>query len=82
MPWVTFTLTAYQNENAGSYGKDGQDNSQSAHGDKSGQSCEDKPDGQQQETNIFSDVHENLLSLKVGPLSELQSTRIFLTIAR
>jgi hypothetical protein len=36
MPWVTFTLTAYQNENAGSYGKDGQDNSQSAHGDESG----------------------------------------------
>jgi hypothetical protein len=69
VPRVTVDLTTYQNENAGGYGKDGQDNGQSTHGNEGRQSCENEPDGQQQETNVFSDIHENLLSLYLKPVT-------------
>jgi len=70
-------LAAYQNENAGCYGKDRQDNRQAAHRDKCGQARKNEPDGQQQETNIFSDVHENLLSLSVKTNGGLLSRQRF-----
>jgi len=38
-------LAAQQDENAGCYGKERHDNSQTAHRDESGQTCENKPDG-------------------------------------
>jgi len=47
IPRVTVDLTANQNEIAGGDGQNGQDNAQTAHGNKSGQSCENEPDGQQ-----------------------------------
>ena len=46
VPRVKVELTAYQNKNAGGYGKNGQDNAQTTHRNESGQSRKNEPDGQ------------------------------------
>jgi len=43
---VTVDLAAYQNEDAGCYGKQCQDNAQAAHRDERGQARENEPYGQ------------------------------------
>jgi len=43
---VTVDLAAHQNEDAGCYGKQCQDNSQAAQRDERGQACENEPYGQ------------------------------------
>jgi hypothetical protein len=55
-------LAVQQNEDAGCYGKDGEDNAQAAHRDERGQARENEPYSQQQEANIFSEFHDSLLS--------------------
>jgi hypothetical protein len=59
---VTVDLAAQQNEDAGCYGKDGQNRGQAAHRNERAQSGENEPYAQQQEANIFSEIHDDLLS--------------------
>jgi hypothetical protein len=62
---VAFDLAAQQNEYAGCDGKDCQDQPQASNRwDKRGQACENKPDAQQQKTDISCDFHEGPFSLK------------------
>lgn len=42
---MTVELAAQQNEDAGPYGEQRQNNAQAAHRDKRGQACEDQPYG-------------------------------------
>jgi hypothetical protein len=56
---VTVALATYQNEDAGPYGKERQDNAQAAHRHERGQACENEPNGQQDKAYIS--VHRSLL---------------------
>ena len=54
---VTVDLATQQNEDSGCYGKQCQDNAQTAHRDKCGQARENEPYSQQQETDISIESH-------------------------